>query len=100
MSKNYASELNGILYFLHYIPNVRDESKYEHFEKYLIKNCDRKELEKYVETIKPLIEDDTIDIKSIGIGESLRQNNEDVHYFLKRFLVVIEKILSSSQLPC
>lgn len=96
MKKDFVRQFNMVIYFLHGMPNVRDEAKYDHLEGYLSKNCDVDELTGYLEPIRFFTSDDTINLKEIGIGGSLRQSNEDAHYFLKRFLAIVEKLLAKA----
>lgn len=90
MTSTYPKELNYVLYFLHGLPDVRNESKYEKLERYILRNYDGEKFENLYSSVEWAVEHLDYDFKAIDPG--LRHCKEDVVIFLNNFYFMLQSI--------
>lgn len=97
MSITTPEKLNSILYFLHGLPNVYDEERYGKLESYLSRTFDSEKLASYYEAAKWVTEHKDLDLKTVGIGDTLRQTNEDIHFFVSKLKGILEELIETAE---
>ncbi|MEW5755124.1 MAG: hypothetical protein AB1810_02360 [Pseudomonadota bacterium] len=92
IEKRYPEGLRAVLYFLHYMPDVYNEEKYEALSELLKKNYSSGEIERYRSAVEWALSNLDANFKEIDPG--LHQSDVEIIFFLKRFKFLCEEKLA------
>lgn len=81
--------LGPALYFLHYMPNVRDETKYSQLKDMLVKDYPRNEIERIAKSLKWIKDNKSTSAKEIL--PNIKQSDEDIRYYIEKMCLLLKE---------